>query len=98
MVAAESQTAAALWGEIKTHLEQKKDLINDEILNYPPPIPACDAQFNYLLEERARLTGELNRLHNLYRQGADDAVTVGLLHEFTASCVYIDDDSVLDRP
>ena len=26
-----------------------------EIRAYPPPIPACDAQFNWLLERRARI-------------------------------------------
>ncbi|MBX3057956.1 MAG: hypothetical protein KF770_15930 [Anaerolineae bacterium] len=85
MDTAESQTAAVLWEEIKTHLKQKRDHINDEIRNYPSPIPACDAQFNYLLEERARLTGELNRLHDLYRQGADGANAIQSLHEFMAS-------------
>jgi hypothetical protein len=26
-----------------------------EIRAYPPPIPACDAQFNWLLERRAEI-------------------------------------------
>ena len=30
--------------------------INQEIGAYPAPIPACDAQFNGLLEERRRLS------------------------------------------
>ena len=36
--------------------------IQAEIRKYPPPIPACDAYFNHLLEERGRITDELARL------------------------------------
>lgn len=49
-------------GQMRAQLEQEKRRINEEINNYPPPIPACDAQFNYLLEERARILQELSRL------------------------------------
>ncbi|MCL4266875.1 MAG: hypothetical protein KJ069_27085 [Anaerolineae bacterium] len=93
MLTTEMQSAEALWLEIKTYLEEKKNLLNEEIINYPPPIPACDAQFNYLLEERARLTAELNRLQELAGQGADDADTTRLLQEFITSCAHIDTDS-----
>ena len=86
-------TANALWLEIKTSLEGKKNLINDEIRNYPPPIPACDAQFNYLLEERARLTAELNRLQEFVSQVADDDNAVQLLNEYMATCPDIDTNS-----
>ena len=51
------------------------------IRNYPPPIPACDAQFNYLLEKRDRLTVELNRLNKIEK--------VDALIDFIASSVYI---------
>ena len=34
---------------IKNQLEEKRKNINTEIGNYPAPIPACDAQFNYLI-------------------------------------------------
>ena len=45
---------------IHAHLENARLRIQDEIHNYPPPIPACDAYFNHLLEERARIGEELN--------------------------------------
>ena len=44
------------------HLEAEKRRIDEEIKNYPRPIAACDLQFNHLLEERARLAGELDRM------------------------------------
>ena len=39
---------------IRQALEHKKRLLLEEIKNYPPPIPACDQHFNYLLEQRNR--------------------------------------------
>lgn len=36
-----------------------------EIHDYPPPIPACDADFNSMLEERARISDELGRFAGL---------------------------------
>ena len=50
---------------------QKKQVIQ-EICDYPPPIPACDAQFNYLLEKRDLLHAELNRLNALAEHSAYD--------------------------
>ena len=35
--------------------------IQERIRNYPQPITACDEQFNWLLDERARVTAELAR-------------------------------------
>ncbi len=81
----ETRTTETLWLEVKTYLEEKKYLINEEIINYPPPIPACDAQFNYLLEERARLTAELNRLQDLTEQELNDAETARLWQELLTS-------------
>lgn len=54
--------------KIQTQLEQEKRRVNEEINNYPAPIPACDAQFNYLLEERARIFQELSRLDALLNE------------------------------
>jgi hypothetical protein len=39
-----------------------KESVTEEIRGYPPPIPACDAQFNRLLELRQLLPRELARL------------------------------------
>lgn len=45
----------------REHLESERHRVNEAIRNYPTPIAACDAQFNYLLEERARIVQELDR-------------------------------------
>lgn len=49
-----SQVEASLWRE--------RERIYAEIHAYPPPIPACDAQFNYLIEKRATVTQELSKV------------------------------------
>ena len=55
--------------KIEVQLEAESRRINEEIRNYPRPIAACDLQFNYLLEERARLAGELRRIHEAFPKG-----------------------------
>jgi len=50
------------WEQIRRGLQKKLDFIKKEISQYPGPITGCDAQFNYLLEQRYALAGELTRL------------------------------------
>ncbi len=50
------------WHEIRERLEQHKSRINVELRNYPPPITACDQQFNYLLEQRASVESEISQI------------------------------------
>jgi chorismate mutase len=45
-------------------LREQKAKIDAEIAAYPRPITGCDAQFNALLEERARLAKELEQLQS----------------------------------
>lgn len=85
-------TLEAIWLEIKTHLEKKKRQIQEAIINYPPPIPACDVQFNYLLEERTRITQELRRVQEVSGDDANSSDSARLLHEFINTCACIDDD------
>ncbi len=56
--------------EIRDRLEGERDRNYKEILNYPRPIPACDQQFNHLLEEREKISRELDRMDSL--SGTED--------------------------
>ena len=47
---------------VRSQLEAEKRRLDEEIRNYPTPIPRCDAQFNHLFEERERILHELARL------------------------------------
>jgi len=44
---------------MKFDLEAKLKEINAEIRYYPGPIAGCDAQFNWLLEERMHINKQL---------------------------------------
>ena len=53
------------WAELRNQLEIARRSILEDIRNYPRPIAGCDLQFNYLLEERDRISGELSRLASI---------------------------------
>jgi hypothetical protein len=59
------------WAIIQRHLDKEMRRVRDEIRNYPAPIPACDAQFNFLLEEREALSLELTRARELMGKNPD---------------------------
>lgn len=56
-------------GAKRDALEQERLRLQAEITAYPMPIPACDAQFNRLLEERSRVCEELARVQQSLRGG-----------------------------
>ncbi len=77
--------------QVRDTLEEEKERVFAEIRNYPPPIPACDLQFNRLLERRAQVSQELTRLQIL---SAPTPVTdIKPLDEFIASSIFIDDEA-----
>ena len=67
---AETKAGPLSWDALKQYIETRRRPIQDEIRKYPPPIPACDAHFNHLLEQRAMLSRELQRLEAARRDGA----------------------------
>jgi hypothetical protein len=50
------------WASLHRALRGLAKDVGEEIRSYPAPIPACDAQFNHLLELRRLLPEELERL------------------------------------
>ncbi len=54
--------------EIQLHLEAYKLRIATEIRQYPMPIPGCDAQYNFLLDQRAGVNQELKQLEALSKR------------------------------
>ena len=55
-------STAAEWSALRAALESLRQSVGEEISAYPFPIPACDAQFNRLLELRRLLPDELARV------------------------------------
>ena len=81
----------AIWKEIRTHLQVENQKIYEEIKNYPRPIPACDLQFNRLLEDRASITQELDRLERASREIVDAGDPIQFIDEYIESLKHIDD-------
>ena len=48
--------------ETRARLTQRLRELNEEIRAYPQPIARCDAQLGGLVEERARIQAEIERL------------------------------------
>lgn len=62
-----------ILAELRNELNAARLNIHKAIGVYPSPIPACDAQFNFLLEKRRRLSRALSRVDALLApDGAED--------------------------
>jgi hypothetical protein len=70
-VGAGETTGARDWTRLRAAIEALLDEATRDIRAYPAPIPACDAQFNHLLELRQGLPGELARLDTACAEGAN---------------------------
>jgi hypothetical protein len=75
----------------KNRLEKVKIRVNKEIGNYPSPIPACDVQFNYLLEERSKISVMLKRVDNLLTKYQTETVETETIEELIKMSSQIDD-------
>lgn len=56
------ETTVTDWDALRSAIDGLRRAVEEEIRAYPAPIPACDAQFNRLLELRQLLPRELERL------------------------------------
>lgn len=56
---------------VHTELDGRRQAISRELCSIPPPVPACDVNFNRLLDERARVVDELQALARLRASQAD---------------------------
>lgn len=79
--------AEVAWERIRALLKGKRNRVQEQIRQYPMPIPACDADFNAFLAERERLSEELSRLDAaIDRAAPGDAAAV---REFLQSCRHL---------
>jgi hypothetical protein len=81
------------WNKIRAQLETEKARIYEAIGNYPAPIAACDQQFNYLLEERTRISHELGRLNEAITAGVTIEDSMTQMDEFIRSSGYVDPET-----
>lgn len=69
---------SAILTRIRERLESEMSRVRDEIRRYPAPIPACDAQFNYLLESREALSSALAHVRVLIADGTRNGAGVSV--------------------
>ena len=66
-----SQVAALIEAE----LDARRIAISRELATIPPPVPACDVDFNRLLEDRGRIADAMQRLKQMLANAeSDDAI------------------------
>ena len=75
----------------KNQLEKVKTRVNKEIGNYPSPIPGCDVQFNYLLEERSKISAALKQVDNLLTKCQTETLKIETIEELIKTSNQIDD-------
>ena len=63
-------TAVSDWDALRGRLAHLQEAVAAKIRAYPVPIPACDAQYNHLLERRAALSEALASLDAARQGGA----------------------------
>ena len=61
------------WDALRARLTRLQEAVAAEIGAYPAPIPACDAQYNHLLERRTALAEARARLDAAREGGAATA-------------------------
>ncbi|MGE5523175.1 MAG: hypothetical protein ACM3SS_05620 [Rhodospirillaceae bacterium] len=75
----------AKWQALRDALDAERLRVQQEISAYPPPVPACDAYFNFLLEQRALLSDELRRLDEAMTESAASSDPQAVLDAFVES-------------
>lgn len=81
------------WDRLRLGMELLAKAVGEEILRYPAPVPACDAQYNHLLELRRMLPQELDRLEVALENGTvtlDDFIRTSPCRDTLAA--------LMDRP
>ena len=87
---AELVLAESVWKRIEEHLEDQRQRIYEEMKNYPRPIPACDLQFNHLLEKRTGILQEIDRMHEAREETLGRGGALNLLRGFIRASSYLD--------
>jgi cell division protein FtsB len=78
---------------LAARLEKRRRQVAEEISRYPPPIPACDAQFNYLLEARRGIARELARLEDARAGALSKHDLTAFIRRLIEASAYLDEDA-----
>ena len=78
----DTASSVALAAELRAFLVRARVSLDEEIRTYPTPIPRCDAQFNFVYEQRARLSQWLNQLDAALDGGDSSGALAGAIAAF----------------
>ncbi len=78
--------------DFKVHLLAERDRVNEQIGAYPQPIPACDAQFNYLLDERTRISNLLKGVDTLLAKSESDGIGIEEIEKLISSSTRFENE------
>jgi hypothetical protein len=84
---------ASVWAEVASELERRKTQLYEQIKNYPPPITACDQQFDYLLAQHREISRELDRMRAVVQASSTNHEPARVIDEFLRSATSIDDEA-----
>jgi hypothetical protein len=83
----------SLCEELRDHLERRSAALSEEVRSYPTPIARCDEQLSGLLEQRASVFRQLDRLTALADRDLSREDCAALIREFMSSAARPDDES-----
>jgi hypothetical protein len=84
----QADSIQSAWNRIRTELEQEKGRIYEQIGHYPPPIAACDQQFNHLLDQQKQILQELARLNEAENESLNTGDPFKVVDHFIRSSPY----------
>ncbi len=76
---------------IRQALERAKADVYAQIRNYPPPITACDEQFDLLIESRDRIVRSLHGVDELVAACSKHPDPAALIADFVAASPDVED-------
>ncbi len=86
-----TERVSVVWATIHGYLREEMQRIREEIRNYSAPIPACDAQFNYLLEKRDALESELGKARRFMSENTGSRDHRGSVEQFLKASICLDE-------
>ena len=79
---ASSERLRSLGRELREFLVRVRTATDEEIRTYPTPIPRCDAQFNFVYEQRAQLSRWLSTLDAALEEKNDTIPLARVMADF----------------
>lgn len=94
---ADMDLRARIGSLVQCELDARRVAISRELASIPPPVPACDVDFNRLLEDRGRVVDDLRRLHRLLAIDGTEAEILDLCRstEFLSDAVKREVETLL---